>query len=783
MKKLVLFLFFLLMSAPVFSQQLMGQDVSMVMTATPNEANNRITLNWIKYASYAAEPYTIWRKEKSATSWGNPVATVGSSVSSWADNNVTPGVYYEYRLERKFVQYPQYNSSVFVASGLNIPERDYNGIVILVIDQNFQNPLSTAIANMETDLARDGWKVKKIFVLISDSKTSIKNQITSKYNEDPTNTKAVFLMGRIPSHYINADPDGHGSRSFTSDKYYGDVNGASGTELMVGRIDFSDLPAFNKTETQMMGEYLAKLSTYKNTGYIPANKSLITVINSFSGGNGPYYTILGLFGSVGALTGPDGIEAIQSEQWLNKMSGNYLWSGINGFGGFDTQIGIVSTQNIVNTPNNAIFNVQFGSHMGNFNPAAPEGSSGAGLLTNNLMKATTASGKSLMCVYGAWFFHHMDMGDPVGYSAKITIDQGTGSDPLYQKHFWSIGLNTTDFLGLLGDPTLRQWYVKPPSNLIVGKTGVNINLQWTASPDQILGYNVYYFNNDVPVKINSTPIQGTSFTTQIASDKYMVRAVKKMTSNGTYRTMSLGAMGELNTVPVEVTVTVNAKVILGGAFNGTQMRTDLRASGLLPLGEPYSSMGYVLQNPNVQRSTNNQSNQFVDWVVVELRDQNFGFVGAKAAMVKRDGTVVSPTNGAVQFTIMDSPHYVVIRHRNHLPVSTSTALTNFQNVDFMTDGYGVDLGSMDRINDWYVMVPGDVNGDMMIKYTGENNDRDPLAALMENIPTTIKYGYYNEDVNLDGKVKYVGESNDRDIIFISLGNLLPSYVRYAILPN
>ncbi len=67
------------------------------------------------------------------------------------------------------------------------------------------------------------------------------------------------------------------------------------------------------------------------------------------------------------------------------------------------------------------------------------------------------------------------------------------------------------------------------------------------------------------------------------------------------------------------------------------------------------------------------------------------------------------------------------------------------------------------------------NGMGTIKYTGLDNDRDPvLFAIGGSIPTNIVNGYLREDLNLDGQVKYMGPENDRDLILLNIGGSIPT---------
>jgi hypothetical protein len=70
-----------------------------------------------------------------------------------------------------------------------------------------------------------------------------------------------------------------------------------------------------------------------------------------------------------------------------------------------------------------------------------------------------------------------------------------------------------------------------------------------------------------------------------------------------------------------------------------------------------------------------------------------------------------------------------------------------------------------------------------LRYTGANNDRDPiLQRVGGTVPTGTVNGYHPEDVNLDGQVRYTGVANDRDIILQNIGGSVPTAVRPDGLP-
>jgi hypothetical protein len=240
---------------------------------------------------------------------------------------------------------------------------------------------------------------------------------------------------------------------------------------------------------------------------------------------------------------------------------------------------------------------------------------------------------------------------------------------------------------------------------------------------------------------------------------------------------------------------VGAKVFLGGALNWSTgvMRYDLRTQGLLPNAEPYSAMGYTLENAGATMSTTVQNlsgnHTVVDWVLLELRNNDAGHTVAarRAALVKANGEVVA-TDGAalVPFSTTTQGRRLVIRHRNHLAVMTNDPLaSNGQVVDFnngSTALYGVEPQKVQ--GSYRALWCGDVSGNGNILYTGTDNDRDlVLVAIGSVVPSNMVNGYRREDINLDGVTKYTGDSNDRDLILQTIGGVIPTAVRSAQVPQ
>ncbi|MBP9079887.1 MAG: PQQ-dependent sugar dehydrogenase [Flavobacteriales bacterium] len=244
---------------------------------------------------------------------------------------------------------------------------------------------------------------------------------------------------------------------------------------------------------------------------------------------------------------------------------------------------------------------------------------------------------------------------------------------------------------------------------------------------------------------------------------------------------------------------ISLRVALDGAFDPSTglMRDDLRAADLIPLQEPYSAMGFAQAGggggETVAPALLDQTgkNAVVDWVLVELRNKNLPaqLAATKAALLQRDGDVVG-TDGHTKllFDLPTNDYQVAVRHRNHLGAMTASPVAINENgilVDF-TDPLLTAYGTAARkqvLPANMTLWPGNAVLDGKLKYTGMNNDRDPILQLIgSSVPTAQAAGYLKEDHNLDGVVRYTGPSNDRDLILLNIGGANPLAERTEQLP-
>ncbi len=238
---------------------------------------------------------------------------------------------------------------------------------------------------------------------------------------------------------------------------------------------------------------------------------------------------------------------------------------------------------------------------------------------------------------------------------------------------------------------------------------------------------------------------------------------------------------------------------LQGSFDpGTNlMRDDLRNASLIPAIEPFTGLGFTHVGGGGGESVNQSTlsvsgkNAIVDWVLIELRNAATPTVilATRSALLQRDGDIVG-TNGyaRVLFNVANGNYHIAIRHRNSFGVMTSTPLALSANAVALdltlptTPTYGTSARAtvaLGRMGQW----TGNVVRDNVLKYTGANNDRDPiLVEVGSATPNNVVNGYLQTDVTLDGLVKYSGTGNDRDPIIVNVGGNTPNSTRTEQLP-
>ena len=316
--------------------------------------------------------------------------------------------------------------------------------------------------------------------------------------------------------------------------------------------------------------------------------------------------------------------------------------------------------------------------------------------------------------------------------------------------------------------TLQSSAIYNGSNYAVFVSSANIPINWTEGTE----YTILSFSHDYS--------SNGYANFEIASDSWTDA------NNGNYYVEVLG--GDCTGIIVAAANNVylgrcgEFKALLQGGYN-TNGNMDKGLAGNIPLSQPYNISPW---NYGGLESFTVMDTNVVDWVLLELRSDPFTMVERKAALLLYDGSIVQYNNTlqGVHFdnVIEGSSYFVVVHHRNHMPVMTALpALFDGTIVNFTDEAicYGAPNVQVELETDIYGMIAGDINSNGLLSYSGPGNDRGlVLARIVDEENTTdindITFGYYSEDVLLDYFVKYIGASNDRSIILANMALLTGS---------
>jgi hypothetical protein len=566
-------------------------DAAVQLTAAVQANPPQVTLGWPTNGT--TTQYFVYRKLKTGTAWGAAIATLPGSATQYVDT-VTAGQSYEYHVRR---QGTNYNGYGYINCGVEVPETDFRGRLVLIVDSTWSDSLAPEIKRLIDDIEGDGWGVLRHDVLRTASVPHVKSLIVDDYTNNQ-DVRAVFLLGHVPVPYSgNMNPDGHPDHlgAWPADVYYGDIDGIwtdnlvtsttaspartqnvpgdgkfdqslvpGSVELQVGRVDLSQLPAFGMSERQLLKKYLDKDHEYRKKIYLPQKRA---VVDDNFGYFGSEAFAASAYKNFAPLTG----SIVAGDYFTSMAAGSYLWSYGCGGGSFTSASGIGNTTAFTTASLQGVFTMLFGSYFGDWD------------VNNNFLRAPLAQGRTLTNMWSGrphYALHHMGLGENIGYSLLMT--QNYAGNLYYGSPTAITGKWIHN--ALMGDPTLRNDVVAPVSNVEAGISGNTLNVIWSASSEtNVAGYNIYLKNDttDTFVKLNSAPVTSTSFSSfcipVLGTHTCMVRTLKlENTFSGSYYNMSEGvADTAYNSVnqnihpDIQFAVSANSVIITNNTANAS----------------------------------------------------------------------------------------------------------------------------------------------------------------------------------------------------------------------
>lgn len=201
------------------------------------------------------------------------------------------------------------------------------------------------------------------------------------------------------------------------------------------------------------------------------------------------------------------------------------------------------------------------------------------------------------------------------------------------------------------------------------------------------------------------------------------------------------------------------KILLEGSYDSLNHHMTTSLLPHIPLAQPFNMAPWHYEgNEHVEVIP---ADSIVDWILVEVRDaaspEEAGSLAIKdrqAAFITKSGDIVGLDGRSLIFTEAEIAQnlFLVIHHRNHLPVMSQQALVNEKGTfmyDFTTSAsqyFGIEEGCSKLENMVWGMIAADANSD------GTVNEHD-----LENywISEAGKQGYLPADFNLDAEVNNI----------------------------
>lgn len=349
--------------------------------------------------------------------------------------------------------------------------------------------------------------------------------------------------------------------------------------------------------------------------------------------------------------------------------------------------------------------------------------------------------------------------------------------------------------GLTGAPVTshfanNSWVV---TEGVAGGSNLQLIAGWSAS-DELASFN----RNKVGIARYNTgtdwDLPASNVVAASGSGPY-TRNRSGITSTGVF------AVADLDKVNAAM---LNIKVLLQGPFSTLTglMGDGLRTTNMIPLTQPYSAAmgvnfnrvgvydGSASVNESVSSNTvfdvPTASDDIIDWVYLSLLDGTDPSIKlqTKAALIQRDGDVVeydpvSATYVPVRMPIdANGNYYIMVAHRNHLPVRTPTAqslqdntvfaynFTTAQSQAYQNPAVTTNPAMKALSTGQFALWGGNAIANTSVRASGASGGPNPtndLLYLLNNVlsgSTGLGIGpiYHNADINMDGTVRASGTS-------------------------
>lgn len=335
--------------------------------------------------------------------------------------------------------------------------------------------------------------------------------------------------------------------------------------------------------------------------------------------------------------------------------------------------------------------------------------------------------------------------------APVTIENNSASDNFKVNLIDNVLSNGSSGTTIpqINDCVKLTWNIEPESP---GTANFNIITQWNTM-NEGSGFDrshsaigIYHTGN----------WNGNPASAAVGINPY-TQASNNITQAGSF------AVGDTESpMAIILDILVDTKAFLEGPFEGTEMNTLLNDNNHLPLNQPYNIPPW--NYPGTESVAAIPNNQVIDWVLVDWRDapnaasatettifvRQAAFLLSNGKIVDLDGVSPLSTNYSLNNNL-----FVVIWHRNHLPIMTQFPLVESGGIysyDFTTSANQAYGSNQNNLGTAFGMIGG--NGDA--SNTVDLVDKTSVWMIEAGLK-----GYLFGDFTMDGQVN----NKDKDDVW------------------
>lgn len=405
-----------------FTQKGIGQVCEKVLSSELSNDNLHTVIKW-----EGLQAYKMYRKEFINQQWSLVAQNLNEGTFTDLDSKLGKAYFYGIlKVSTQEIKDINFAALSEIYAGFDMPTIDYKGRLMLMVEESVHIALTDKLTQWKKDAEGDGWSVIERVIPKNLPVPQVKEIIKEAYYHKD-GLVSLFLVGHIPVPYSGRVAfDGHSDHrgAWPCDFYYADMDevwtdykvnipnvpartsnipgdgkydnsNIETAEIEVGRVDFINMPAFNKNEIELLRAYFDKAHLFKSKGFTPRNKAFGK--NTFFGDD----TGCDAIESFSPILGRENVVTGSFRDSLKTNS--YLFAFGAGGGSFVSAQGITNTTEVASDSLQAVFTLSFGSYFGDWD------------VSNNLMRAFLGSGNILTSMWSKQQpLYHFGLGSTIG---------------------------------------------------------------------------------------------------------------------------------------------------------------------------------------------------------------------------------------------------------------------------------------------------------------------------------------------------------------------------------